>query len=164
MNKIYNEFTYFFNKKVANPLLNILNEGITPKKLALSVMLGFVFGIFPIIGITTILCALVALIFRLNMLAIQIVNYFVYPLQLILFVPYLKIGTVIFHLEHLLSFRNFSEITSFADILIVFKDLYLVFLGAILIWFVFALVGGFIIFRILYTFFRSKIFAKKYNL
>jgi hypothetical protein len=39
-----------------------------------------VLGVFPAPGCPTLLCALAALVLRLNPPAIQLVNYFVYPL------------------------------------------------------------------------------------
>ena len=40
---------------------------------------------------------LLAVAFRLNLVAIQIVNYAVYALQLVLFIPFLKLGQLIFN-------------------------------------------------------------------
>ena len=55
-----------------------------------------VIGVFPVLGLTTLLCALVALVLRLNQPAIQLVNYLMYPLQLALIVPFLKAGDSVF--------------------------------------------------------------------
>jgi uncharacterized protein (DUF2062 family) len=158
-----NEFKQFLTKRVVIPLLNFLKEGVTPRQLALAVTLGLLFGIFPIIGVTTILCGAAALLFRLNMAAIQLVNYLIYPVQLLLFAPYLKIGAFIFNYQHILSIPKMSELTTFGDILVNLQDLYLVFLGAILVWLIFALAIGFIIFRVLYDYFRRKAILEKYN-
>jgi hypothetical protein len=73
-----------------------LQQGITPHKLALTVALGLLFGIFPILGTSTLLCTLIALAFRLNMAVIQLINYLVYPLQLLLLLPFIRIGEMIF--------------------------------------------------------------------
>ena len=86
----------YFNQKFAGPLLGFLKQGITPRKLALTVALGFVIGLFPSLGITSILCILLALILRLNVPAILLINFFAYPLQLIFFIPFIKIGELIF--------------------------------------------------------------------
>lgn len=85
-----------FNQKVIEPLITFLKQGMSPKKLALTVAIGALLGIFPVIGTTTILCTIVALVFRLNMAVIQLVNYVVYPLQLILFLPLIRIGVYVF--------------------------------------------------------------------
>ena len=82
----------FLRKKIADPILGLLRQGITPEKLALSLALGFCIGTFPLIGTTTLICTLVAVLFRLNLPAIQIANYAVYPLQLLLLVPFMQAG------------------------------------------------------------------------
>jgi uncharacterized protein (DUF2062 family) len=61
------------------PIVDLLRQGITPEKIALSIALGAVLGIFPVLGSTTILCAAAAFVLRLNLSAIQIVNFLIYP-------------------------------------------------------------------------------------
>jgi len=80
-------------RKIVLPVVDLLRQGITPEKIALSIALGVVLGIFPVLGSTTLLCAAAALVLRLNLPAIQLVNYLIYPLQLILFLPFLKAGS-----------------------------------------------------------------------
>jgi uncharacterized protein (DUF2062 family) len=80
-------------RKIVLPVLDLLRQGITPEKIALSIALGAVLGIFPVLGATTILCALAALVLRLNLPAIQLVNFLIYPLQLILLLPFLQAGS-----------------------------------------------------------------------
>lgn len=48
------------------------------------------------LGSTTLLCAAAALIFGLNLPAIQLVNYLVYPIQLLLLMPFIRIGEKLF--------------------------------------------------------------------
>lgn len=86
----------FFQKKFLEPIKNLLHQGESPERLALSLSLGVVCCCFPIIGLTTILCVLVAILFKLNHVAIQIANYFSYPLQLALIIPFIKMGEKIF--------------------------------------------------------------------
>lgn len=83
-------------RKIVLPILDLLRQGITPEKIALSLALGIGLGVFPVLGSTTILCALAAILFRLNLPAIQLVNYFVYPLQLALLIPFIRLGEVLF--------------------------------------------------------------------
>jgi uncharacterized protein (DUF2062 family) len=82
-------------------LLHLLRQGLTPEKLALSIALGAGLSCFPIFGTTTLLCTIVALAFRLNLPAIQVGNYLVLPLQLGLFVPFLRLGERLFRAPHL---------------------------------------------------------------
>jgi len=84
------------DKKLIKPLMGFLKQGVSPEKLALCISLGGVIGLFPVVGITTIICAAVAIIFRLNMAVIQLINYFVYPLQLIILIPMVRFGAMLF--------------------------------------------------------------------
>jgi uncharacterized protein (DUF2062 family) len=86
----------YFQRRVSAPVLDLLKQGAAPEKIALSIAWGAVLGIFPVLGITTFLCAGVAVAFRLNMAAIQLSNWLVYPLQIILIVPFIVLGGHLF--------------------------------------------------------------------
>ena len=86
----------FWQRYVVAPILAQLKQGITPEKVALTLALGGVLGIFPILGASTALCAGVAIWLRLNQPIIQLVNYLVYPLQLILLIPFYRAGEQLF--------------------------------------------------------------------
>ncbi len=91
----------FFHRRLVRPLLDLLRQGVTPEKIALSVALGIALGVFPVLGSTTALCALAAVMLQLNLPAIQIVNYFVYPLQIALLIPFFRLGEKLFRSPHL---------------------------------------------------------------
>jgi uncharacterized protein (DUF2062 family) len=74
------------------PTDRLLRQGITPQRLALTLALGFALGCLPLIGIPTALCAMVALLFRLNLPAMQAANYIAMPFQLALIVPLARLG------------------------------------------------------------------------
>jgi hypothetical protein len=82
-----------------NTLWKLLKQGITPRKLALTCSLGIVLGLFPVLGTTTLLCLAAALLLRLNIPLIQLVNYLAAPLQLVLIVPFIKMGSALFGLR-----------------------------------------------------------------
>ena len=90
-----------WRRRVASPVIRQLKQGITPEKVALTVALGLVLGIFPILGTTTILCGVVAARLRLNQPIIQLVNYIAYPLQLIAIIPLYRGGETLFGHAHL---------------------------------------------------------------
>jgi len=69
-----------------------LKQGISPRRLALTLALGCAVGCIPLVGIPTVLCAGLALGLRLNLPAIQAANYAVMPLQLLLIVPFVRLG------------------------------------------------------------------------
>lgn len=78
------------------PLLDQLRQGLKPSDIALAIGLGFVLSVPPVLGSTMILCALAAFLLRLNQAVIQTVNFAVYPLQLVLLVPFVRLGERIF--------------------------------------------------------------------
>ena len=86
----------WLRRKIVNPSIDLLRQGITPEKIALSIALGLTLGVTPVLGSTSILCLLAAVLLRLNLPAIQLVNYIMYPLQLALLVPFIRIGEWIF--------------------------------------------------------------------
>jgi len=91
----------YFRKIIRDPIITLLKQGITPQKIAMGLAFGIVIGIFPVVGSTTILCTLAAIIFRLNLPAVQLVNWLVYPLQLLLLIPFFPFGDFIFGVEPL---------------------------------------------------------------
>lgn len=86
----------FFYRRAVLPLLALLRMGVSPETLAWSFATGVVIGINPLLGSTTILCLAIAIAFRLNLVASQLGNHIVYPLELLLFIPFLRAGRVLF--------------------------------------------------------------------
>ena len=83
-------------KNLKKKLLAFLITGISPERLAFCIALGIAFGLVPALGTTTLLCMLAAFLFRLNLAAIQLVNFAVYPLQIALLIPFLQAGAWLF--------------------------------------------------------------------
>lgn len=91
--------------------MGLLKQGMTPEKIALGLALGIVLGIFPVIGMTTLLCTVAALLFRVNLPAIQVANYLVAPLQVALLLPFYRAGEWLFHAPRLpLSVKEISAL------------------------------------------------------
>ncbi len=89
----------FVRRKVIQPFIELLKQGITPERIALTIALGITLGVTPVLGSTSILCTLAALALRLNLPAIQLVNGLVYPLQLTMLVPFLRLGAWMFRVD-----------------------------------------------------------------
>jgi uncharacterized protein (DUF2062 family) len=84
-------------RRLVLPILALLRMGASPQKLAWSIAVGLLIGISPILGATTILCLAAAFLFRLNVAASQLGNHVVYPLELILVIPFIRIASRVFH-------------------------------------------------------------------
>jgi uncharacterized protein (DUF2062 family) len=69
-----------------------LRQGVSPRRLAFTLALGFAIGCIPVVGIPTPLCFVVVLALRLNLPAIQAANYAAWPAQLALIVPFVRLG------------------------------------------------------------------------
>lgn len=82
--KIYN--------RLLQTLLDFLKQGKSPRELALAIALGVTIGLFPIQGTTTLICIAISLIFRLNLVVIQLANYLSMPLMIAMLVPMYSLG------------------------------------------------------------------------
>lgn len=111
---------------------------MTPEKLALTISVGFAIGVFPMFGLTTLFSAAIAVYLRLNMPIIQAVNYMMYPLQLLLFIPLVNVGDFVFDIP---SFPfTLSEVINMfeMDLLGTLKSLWLANMRAIVGWLIVA--------------------------
>ncbi|MCG6982882.1 MAG: DUF2062 domain-containing protein [Deltaproteobacteria bacterium] len=89
----------FFYRKIVEPVVALIKQGISPERISLGMAGGIILGVFPALGATTILCGLAAIIFRLNLPATQLANYLVYPLQIMLIIPFFHLGGLLFQVE-----------------------------------------------------------------
>jgi uncharacterized protein (DUF2062 family) len=78
--------------QIRHKLAEWLRQGVSPRRLALTLALGFAIGCLPVVGLPTALCVVLALVLRLNLPAIQAANYAVMPLQLVLIAPFVRLG------------------------------------------------------------------------
>ena len=82
----------WLTRRLLEPLLSLLKQGMSAERLALCVAIGIVVGNMPILGLSTLLCTVVALVFRLNLPSIQLVQAAMAPTQLLLIIPYVRLG------------------------------------------------------------------------
>ena len=82
----------WLQQKIVAPLLALLRQGTSPARLAVCVALGIVIGNIPLLGVSSIICALIALTFRLNLPAIQLVQAVMAPSQVLLIIPFTRLG------------------------------------------------------------------------
>jgi uncharacterized protein (DUF2062 family) len=90
----------WLRRRIFDPLLKLLTQGVAPNRLALCVALGIVIGNIPILGVSSILCTAIALVFRLNLPAIHIVQWAMAPTQILLIIPFVRLGEWILHVPH----------------------------------------------------------------
>ena len=83
---------HFLRQRLLLPIATQLRQGVSREQLALSIIIGAVIGVFPVLGATTILCTLAAVLLRLNLIAVHAVHYAATPLQLALIIPFVRVG------------------------------------------------------------------------
>lgn len=93
--------TGFFKRRLVQPVLNLLKQGMTPHNLAVTVALGTVVGVVPALGLTTILATALAARFRLNIAATVLISYLAQPLQLLFYIPFIRMGIYLFGMSEL---------------------------------------------------------------
>lgn len=82
-----------FKKKITDPLIAFLRQGLSPEMISRTIASGLLLGTIPVPGTSTLLCTSLSVAFRMNFALIQLVNYLVFPLQLLLFVPFYNIAS-----------------------------------------------------------------------
>jgi uncharacterized protein (DUF2062 family) len=89
-------FRESLRSRIALPVLEQLTQGYSSDAIALTIGVGLAIAVIPVIGVTTILCLLAAWALRLNHPVIQAINWTSYPLQLLLLIPFIRMGEKLF--------------------------------------------------------------------
>lgn len=89
---------HWLHRRVVAPIVQLLLQGITPRKIAQSMAVGLCLSTFPLLGVTSLLCLAAAIRLRLNVVAIQLVNWLAAPLQVALLIPFYRMGIRLFSL------------------------------------------------------------------
>lgn len=128
--------TRWGDKKFILPIKKSLLKGTSAEKLSVSLALGFIIGLIPLYGLTTVIVAMVAVILRQNLIIMQIAHFIVQPLQIILLIPFLKLGNSVF-LKTEYAFTLQQYIVLFKnDFWNAISDFWKVNLSAVAIWFI----------------------------
>ena len=142
----------WIKNKVIEPIKKALKNGISHKRLAISLALGITIGLIPFYGLTTLLAGLVAVSLRLDFVVMQAVHYIVQPIQIALIIPFLKAGSI-FVPSTGVEFTIKEYIAHFkSDFWMALGDLWKINLSAIIIWAVIAVPLFYILY---YAFFHS---------
>ena len=88
---------HFIHHRIIRPVLHLLRSGASPERLAWSITVGIIIGINPLLGSSTVATIALVALLRLNQPAAQLGVHTIYPLQLLLFLPFIRAGTILFH-------------------------------------------------------------------
>ncbi|MDC0584626.1 DUF2062 domain-containing protein [Bacteroidales bacterium] len=72
-------------------------KSTTPHKIARTLGITATVAVIPIPFINTAILAVVALRMKLNLAFVQVMNFILFPLQIALFIPFMKLGQRLFH-------------------------------------------------------------------
>ena len=89
---MHESFRSRFARRVGTPLAGLFRQGRSPQKIALCLALGTCLSLFPILGTTTVLCTAAAVAFRMNLPAIQAINWLMSGPHLLMIPVFLRIG------------------------------------------------------------------------
>ena len=85
-----------WQRRIRDPLVMQITQGITPEKIALTLAAGSAAALFPVFGVTSILCFLVALALRLNQPIIQLLNQLLLLPHIATFLLCVRLGETLF--------------------------------------------------------------------
>lgn len=86
----------WFRRHIGRPLRAACTQGASPRAITECVILGALIGVIPVFGTSTVTLTLVAARRRLNLPAIQAVNWLMAVPQLALWVPFMRLGERLF--------------------------------------------------------------------
>ncbi|GAB2801713.1 hypothetical protein GCM10027275_54800 [Rhabdobacter roseus] len=69
-----------------------LKQGTSIRQLAWSLTLSLLLGVFPLIGTANFIITLLAVRYKLNLPLMLAISYALYPVQILLWVPFLRVG------------------------------------------------------------------------
>lgn len=87
-------------KLIKDRFTRLLRQGTSPRQLAWSITLGLLIGVFPVIGTCTVILTFIGLRCKLNLALMIALSYLVYPVQIALFVPFVRLGEWLLGVAH----------------------------------------------------------------
>ena len=154
MNTIYQYFRKLYSTRILIPVSNIRKQGFSAETLALSISIGIIGGAFPVIGLASYTCLMLTLAFRQNIIIVQVVNWIVYPLQILLIIPLMKLGNAFFTGGELALTLHQVVVAFQSGILNGIKLIGIISLYGIIAWAVIAIPALFILYSLFLLIFR----------
>lgn len=88
-----------WRRRVRDPIVALFTQGLTPDRVALTLAVGTTCSLFPFLGFTSFLNLGVGLWLRLNQPILQTLNQVLGPLQILLIVPYVRFGELLWQMQ-----------------------------------------------------------------
>lgn len=90
----------WLRRRVRDPLVAELRQGATPEAVSAAVTVSLALAVVPFIGLTTLLCLVAGRLLRLNHVVMQVINHTAFPLQVLLIVPFVRLGEALAGARH----------------------------------------------------------------
>jgi hypothetical protein len=74
----------------------LLKQGLTPKELSQSIIVSGLISTIPILGVSTFMITTVSLKRKLNLPVMISLSYLMWPVQILLIIPFIRVGEFIF--------------------------------------------------------------------
>jgi uncharacterized protein (DUF2062 family) len=84
-----------FNK-VKEKTTALFKQGLTPKELTQSIIVSGLISTIPILGLSTFMITTVSLKSKLNLPVMLALSYLLWPIQVLLIIPFIRVGEFIF--------------------------------------------------------------------
>ncbi len=89
----------FWQRRLLDPLVAQLTQGVTPDRLAATLAVGTACSLFPFLGLTSLLNLAVGIRLRMNQPILQTLNQLLGPVQLLLILAYVRLGEWLWRAE-----------------------------------------------------------------
>ena len=101
-----NQRESLWRRWIVKPVVGQLTQGTEPEKIALAIAFGITLGLFPLLGLPTLLSLVVGIPLRLNQPVLQVFREVTYPLHLATILLFIHGGESLFGVPHMsLSIR-----------------------------------------------------------
>ncbi|MDB6140834.1 MAG: hypothetical protein JWO94_3906 [Verrucomicrobiaceae bacterium] len=132
----------WWRRWVLKPIVTQLSQGTEPRKVAQAIAFGVTLGLFPLLGLPTLVSLAVGIPLKLNQPVLQVFRELTYPLQLSTILLFIRAGESLFGVPHtplsiLMMMQRF-----FANPGVFMKDFGMLGLYAVIVW---ALIAPFLL-------------------
>jgi hypothetical protein len=146
-------------KKIKHKIIGLFSQGLSVKKIAESLIFSGLLTVIPVFGISTLLITVVSVKRKLNLPIMVAFSYVMWPLQILLLVPFIKLGEFLFSIPS--TNHSIDKIIAFYNegFVILISQLFIDLLCALAAWFLIAVPFSFGLYWI--TLLILKIISKK---
>jgi uncharacterized protein (DUF2062 family) len=122
------------NRKLVQKIIQLFSQGLSLKEVLMSVFLGAMVGIMPVLGVQTILVTYFAIKFKLNLPISIFVSYVIAPVQVVLFFSFIHLGETVFGFSKTVLTLDAIKLIFDKQIWVILNQLWRIILSGFLGW------------------------------